>query len=121
MGIQFCSKRKRLPQEQVANAVPKCSRPVNMVQAEEVVVVCRNVPEYVVCPVSESQSQTKAISYLTILKVLWLGEVRSLNHRKLDLLEALALEASPLLETLFGLCKRFALCHVSIKFNKQIR
>ncbi len=85
-----------------------------MLQAEEIVFYHYLVPQDLLCCWSESGATSYESAWnLTVLEMLWFGVVRPADQRELDFLEALALEACPLLQTLFGLRERLALSGVS--------
>src|SRR6187551_2768046 len=73
------------------------------------------------CPISQ-HTQHAPPAPLTIAQVLRLRELSSPHHSKLDLLKALALEASALLQPLLGVGKLLALlfCQHTISTWNQI-
>ena len=75
-----------------------------MVEAKVIVLTEGHVPENVIYAMLASTLKLGPSVPLTIVQILRLGELASPHHGELDLLKTLALEASPLLQSL--LCVR---------------
>lgn len=104
--------------EKIPNAVAQRPRPVHVVQAQKVVLGCSHVPKLVVFQDRVSLQVTRGgARELTIVEIMRLRVACPPHHGKLDLLEALALEARALLEPLLRVGKRLALSRVSARVN----